>query len=223
MKKIIILINLLLPTLFFADDFKNYDLPDIDIENQGYYLPEVYLEELPVTKSHPIAMSKVKNNTHNLVVSQNRINLIASYHDGAAVSLGRYMKFNFDEGYLIDDTGAKYIKIAAFNTDDYDSIYKKLVELTSKLLLKTMFDEDAEYKNSDSTLSVSNDFASIVLNDEKYKPNLDVVFTHQKYTTFKDNIAIEITESEIVIHKLLPASEGPGISDNTEVITRFKL
>lgn len=214
---------MLIPGLFYADDFKEYNLPDIKPENQGYYLPSVYIEELKRTKSHPIAMSRVKNNTHNLIISKNRIDFIASYHDAAAISLGKFNKFEFADNYLIDNTGLKYIKISDFTPDNFDTRFDELIKIATKLLLETIFDSKEVFNNDVNTLTVSEDFSSININKELYKPLLNVVFAHQKYNTFKDSIALEVTEDLIIIHKLLPASEGPGISEETEIILKFNI
>ena len=220
-RSLLIVVILMIQTgTLFSDETKTYHLPDIPHSFQGIYIPESYISSLVETENHYQAMRSVENDIPNLIVSKNRIDFLANYHESAAINLAWFRAYSFSEDSVLDNFGETFIKIGNLAEDAFDNRFEILQKKASLYLLSRLFGTKRYFQNGSSSLEIT-ESGTIIYNNDEYQVNLDTVFANPNVLNLRGGIGIEITDIAVIVHELIPWGNGLGYKGETEIVCTF--
>jgi len=151
--------------------------PKINNTIYGIYLPQQYIAQLKLSKSHVLSLNKVNSHASAIVMQKNTIHYLYNYHEGTNPSYiidadgnikchdtSDGLKYT-SNGQLVDVDGYIYVKISNKMTDDENEIEK---------YVNTILFNDSVYYSGNNFLYCNNGI--IYLNKAKYKLSLNTIF-----------------------------------------------
>ena len=206
----------------FSDESRTYQLPDIPESNQGIYVPVSYINSLADTKNHYQAMNSVRNNIPNLIITKNRIDYLANYHESASINLEWFKEYLFSEDTIIDNFGETFTKIGSLTEIAFDNRFKALQKQASLFLLDELFGARRSFQYGSNTLEIT-ESGTIIYNNDEFQVNLDTVFVNPNVLNLRGGMGIEVTDIAVIVHELIPWGNGPGYKDETQIVCTFSL